>query len=120
VLFGIGAIICGAAKDFTTMLCGRSIQGVGCGGIIALTEILVTDLVPLRQRGKWFALINVIWAIGSVSGPIVGRTVFVGNNLANQSILGRRCSRPPKDLAVDLLSELAYRCHWDRRSYLLS
>jgi MFS family permease len=54
------------------MLCGRSIQGIGGGGIEALTEILITDLVPLRKRGKYFSMISSVWAIGSVSGPLVG------------------------------------------------
>jgi MFS family permease len=52
--FAVGAIIAGAAKNFTTMLVGRSLQGIGAGGIISLTEIIITDMVPLRERGKWF------------------------------------------------------------------
>lgn len=60
------------------MLCGRAIQGLGCGGINALTETLVTDLVPLRERGKYFSIISAVWAIGSVSGPVVGG-VFAQN-----------------------------------------
>jgi MFS family permease len=64
--------MCGVSMSFTLMLCGRAIQGLGCGGINALTETLVTDLVPLRERGKYFSIISAVWAIGSVSGPVVG------------------------------------------------
>jgi MFS family permease len=71
-LFAVGAIICAVSKNFTEMLVGRSIQGIGAGGIISLTEIIITDMVPLRERGKWFGFISGMWAIGSVSGPIVG------------------------------------------------
>lgn len=60
------------AKDFATLLVGRSIQGIGGGGLIALTEIVVTDLVPLRMRGQWFGIISGMWAVGSVSGPVIG------------------------------------------------
>jgi MFS family permease len=52
------------------MLVGRSLQGVGGGGIIALSEIIVTDLVPLRYRGTWFGYLSSMWAVGSVSGPV--------------------------------------------------
>ncbi|KZF26094.1 MFS general substrate transporter [Xylona heveae TC161] len=71
-LFTVGAIVAAVANNFTVLLVGRCIQGVGGGGIIALTEIVVTDLVPLRERGKWFGFMGMMWAIGSVSGPVVG------------------------------------------------
>jgi MFS family permease len=67
-----GSILAAVSKNFTHMLVGRSIQGVGGGGVIALTEIVVTDLVPLRLRGKYFGLIASMWSLGSVLGPILG------------------------------------------------
>lgn len=39
---------------------------------MSLTEILITDLVPLRERGKWFGYQSLTWAIGSVMGPLIG------------------------------------------------
>ena len=39
---------------------------------MSLTEIIITDLVPLRDRGTWFGLQSGVWAIGSVTGPIIG------------------------------------------------
>lgn len=71
-LFFAGVLMAALAQNFTLMLTGRSIQGVGGGGIIALTEILVTDLVPLRYRGQWAGVIGGMWAIGSVTGPVIG------------------------------------------------
>ena len=72
VFFLVGVLVAALAKDFATLLVGRSIQGIGGGGLIALTEIVVTDLVPLRLRGQWFGIISGMWAIGSVSGPVIG------------------------------------------------
>ncbi|MDI1492370.1 MAG: hypothetical protein OHK93_003584 [Ramalina farinacea] len=71
-LFTLGAILGGVARSMTTLLIGRTIQGIGGGGIISLTEILITDLVPLRERGKWFGWQSLTWAVGSVCGPVVG------------------------------------------------
>jgi MFS family permease len=64
-LFGAGAIIAALAHDFEVILIGRSIQGVGGGGVITLTEIVVTDLVPLRIRGQWFSFVTSAWALGT-------------------------------------------------------
>ena len=72
IFFLIGALVAALANDFGTLLVGRSFQGIGGGGLIALTEILVTDMVPLRLRGQWFGFISAMWSIGSVSGPIIG------------------------------------------------
>ena len=72
VFFLVGAVIASVASNFAVLLVGRSLQGVGGGGLIALTEIVVTDLVPLRLRGNWFRIISAMWSIGSVTGPIVG------------------------------------------------
>ncbi|KAH7124117.1 major facilitator superfamily domain-containing protein [Dendryphion nanum] len=71
-LFLAGSIVAALANNFTVILVGRSVQGVGGGGIIAMTEIVVTDMVPLRERGKWFSLISGMWAIGTVAGPLLG------------------------------------------------
>ncbi|KAK1055555.1 hypothetical protein LTR74_015579 [Friedmanniomyces endolithicus] len=73
VCFGLGAVLAAVTQgSMTVMLVGRSIQGIGGGGVLVLTEIVVTDLVPLRFRGNYFSMIGAMWAIGSVSGPLVG------------------------------------------------
>lgn len=70
--FLVGIVISSVANDFTVMLVGRSIQGVGGGGLLLLSDIVITDLVPMRQRGKYFGIIGGIWALGSVTGPVIG------------------------------------------------
>ncbi|KAJ5781197.1 hypothetical protein N7457_006357 [Penicillium paradoxum] len=72
LFFCVGAVICAIANDFTYMLVGRSIQGVGGGGLISLSEVIITDLVPLRWRGQYFGFLSAMWSIGSVTGPILG------------------------------------------------
>jgi MFS family permease len=55
-----------------TLLVGRSIQGSGGGGIVALTLVVISDMVTLRERGKWISLNSAMWALGSVIGPVIG------------------------------------------------
>lgn len=71
-LFALGSVVAAVAKNFSVLLAARTIQGVGGGGIISLTEVLITDLVPLRQRGAWFGFQSLTWAVGSVTGPLMG------------------------------------------------
>lgn len=72
VAFTVGSIVAAVCKSMPVMLVGRCIQGVGGGGIIALTEVLIADLIPLRQRGKWMSIRSLTWSLGTVIGPIIG------------------------------------------------
>jgi MFS family permease len=70
--FAIGIIVASVAHNFTIIILARVIQGLGGGGIVTMTEIVATDMVPLRVRGKYFSFISSMWALGSVVGPILG------------------------------------------------
>ena len=72
LLFTVGTVICSIAKNITLLLVGRCVQGVGGGGLVALTYVVITDMVTLRERGKWMSIISLQWAIGSVIGPVIG------------------------------------------------
>ncbi|TVY20686.1 Efflux pump FUS6 [Lachnellula arida] len=72
LLFTIGTIIASAAKSISVLLVGRCVQGIGGGGLVGLTYVVVSDMVTLRERGKWFSVISLQWAIGSVLGPVIG------------------------------------------------
>ncbi|KAM0559557.1 hypothetical protein ACHAPJ_004080 [Fusarium lateritium] len=71
-VFAGGSIMAALARNIAVLLGGRTLQGLGSGGILALTYVIATDLVSLRERGKWFGLISLNWAIGSILGPLVG------------------------------------------------
>lgn len=72
LLFGIGAILAAVVQGWTLLLVGRVVQGIGGGGLVGLTTVIITDLVPLRERGHFYALISCVWALGSTAGPILG------------------------------------------------
>lgn len=110
VFFLIGAIVGGTAQSFTAVLAGRSLQGIGGGGLIALSEIVVTDVVPLRERGNWFGIISSMWALGTVIGPVVGgsfaeKVSWVRLTSPSSYTFNYSCW-----LAVDLLSQLPLCC----------
>ncbi|RFU31177.1 hypothetical protein B7463_g5167, partial [Scytalidium lignicola] len=70
--FWCGTILACVAKNVTVLLVGRCVQGIGGGGLVALTYVVLADLVSLRERGKWMALISLQWAIGTIIGPVIG------------------------------------------------
>lgn len=72
VLFTIGTLICCLAEDMAVLLAGRTIQGVGGGGILCQTFVITTDIIPLRQRPAYSSIIQVAFVVGTVTGPLIG------------------------------------------------
>ncbi|KAI0364582.1 MFS general substrate transporter [Pilatotrama ljubarskyi] len=74
-LFGLGSGICGGASTMSMMIAGRTVQGLGGGGIQSLSAIILADMVPLHERGLYGGLFGVVWCIAGLSGPVVGGTL---------------------------------------------
>ncbi|CAG8359333.1 unnamed protein product [Penicillium salamii] len=72
VIFALGSGLAGGAENTVQIIAGRTIQGIGGGGINTLVDTVICDLVPLRQRGKYVALMAAVWAVGTVVGPVLG------------------------------------------------
>jgi MFS family permease len=86
VFFTTGSIICARAGNFPVLLAGRCLKGIGGGGIITMGQVIFADIVPLRQRAKWFALVLVAWALGK-RGPR-GGVKHDTDNISSGSVLG--------------------------------
>lgn len=80
ICLAAGSLAAALAHDFAVMILGRTLLGLGIGGILALTEIIVTDIVPLRFRGQYLAYVSIAWALGTVSGPLVGGALASGSS----------------------------------------
>lgn len=71
-LFAFGSGIAGGAHNAAMLIGGRTVQGLGAGGIYVLIDIVCCDLVPLRERGKWLGLMFSWSGVGAAIGAPVG------------------------------------------------
>lgn len=71
-LFGIGCLGCGLARDMVQLCVSRAICGIGAGGMTSVVSILISDIVPLRDRGVWQGYMNVIVLAGMATGAPLG------------------------------------------------
>ncbi|KAI1639147.1 MFS general substrate transporter [Biscogniauxia mediterranea] len=71
-VFGLGALLCGLALDMNQLIIARALTGVGSGGIITMVSILLSDVVPLEERGIWQGYVNMVFAIGGGLGAPLG------------------------------------------------
>ncbi|RUS23203.1 hypothetical protein BC937DRAFT_90787 [Endogone sp. FLAS-F59071] len=52
-MFFIGSAACGAASNIWWLVAARAIAGIGGGGLNTMAAIIMSDLVSLRERGKF-------------------------------------------------------------------
>ena len=63
-IFGLGCLLCGLARTMDELIAARAFAGIGGGGMTTVVSILMSDIVPLRERGTWQGIINIIYASG--------------------------------------------------------
>ena len=74
LIFLLGSVVSALAPNMLTLVIGRAIQGMGGGGLFALSQTVIGDLVPPRERARYAAWIAGTWAVASIAGPLLGGT----------------------------------------------
>ena len=71
-IFVVGSVMCGVSQNMTQLIVARGVQGLGGGGIQALTFAILGDLVSPRDRGRYMGLYTGVYAASAVVGPLLG------------------------------------------------
>ncbi|KAG1143081.1 hypothetical protein G6F38_007300 [Rhizopus arrhizus] len=71
-LFLFGSVLCGAATTIIMLIIARAIAGIGAAGINSMVYIIITDIVPLEKRGSYQGVVNAVYSLSSIFGPLIG------------------------------------------------
>jgi MFS family permease len=71
-VFILGSLACALAPSMTALVFARALQGAGGGGLMALSQTIIADIVSTRERGRYQGYIGSVFALSSVGGPVLG------------------------------------------------
>lgn len=74
-IFAVGSIICASSDTLGTLVIGRTVQGLGGGGLLPVTIALAGDVLPRRMRLAGIGLVSAVDTLGWVLGPTWGAVV---------------------------------------------
>ncbi|WTY93161.1 MFS transporter [Sphaerisporangium sp. NBC_01403] len=71
-LFVAASMIAGLSQNMGTLIAARAVQGLGTGGLSALTQVILGDVVEPRERGRYSGYIGAVFGVSTVGGPLLG------------------------------------------------
>ncbi|SDU88804.1 drug resistance transporter, EmrB/QacA subfamily [Microlunatus sagamiharensis] len=72
VVFVAGSVGAGLSQTVPPMMAFRALQGVGMGGLIAVTQAIMGSMISPRERGRYSGYMGAVMAVSTVSGPLLG------------------------------------------------
>ena len=83
-LFMGSSVLCALAPSILWLAVARALQGFGGGGLMSLSQALIGEVVPPRQRGHYQGYLATVATVSSVFGPVAGG--FMTEHLGWKSI----------------------------------
>jgi EmrB/QacA subfamily drug resistance transporter len=71
-MFLLGSMLAGLSQNMWQLIGTRAVQGIGAGGLMALTFAIIGDVVSPRERGRYQGYFGGVFALASVAGPLLG------------------------------------------------
>lgn len=80
-IFIVGSTLAALAPSFGLLVAGRTVQGLGAGGLFSLAFAVISDLVPPRERARYILVFVVVFGSSSLLGPLIGGVIATQNSI---------------------------------------
>ncbi|MEV4581825.1 MDR family MFS transporter [Nonomuraea jabiensis] len=71
-LFVAASLVAGLSQNMGQLIAARAVQGLGVGGLSALAQVILGDIVSPRERGRYSGYMGAVFGISTVAGPLLG------------------------------------------------
>ncbi|MCC7347280.1 MAG: MFS transporter [Variibacter sp.] len=75
LLYIAGSFACAVAPNFLVLVLGRAVQGIGGGGLTALSMVVLGDIASPKDRGKYYAWFSATYTAAGALGPLLGGVI---------------------------------------------
>lgn len=75
VIFVLATAAAGFSTNPEMLIAFRAVQGIGAGGLAALSQVLMADIISPRERGRYMGLFGAIMAVATIGGPLLGGVI---------------------------------------------
>ncbi len=72
IIFVLATAAAGFSQNPETLIAFRAVQGIGAGGLAALSQVLMADIISPRERGRYMGLFGAVMAVSTIGGPLLG------------------------------------------------
>ena len=75
VVFVAASIVAGLSQSVGMLITCRAVQGIGAGGILAMTQVIMAAMVSPRERGRYSGYLGATFAVATIAGPLIGGVI---------------------------------------------
>ncbi|KQR94166.1 MAG: MFS transporter [Microbacterium ginsengisoli] len=75
LIFVLATAAAGFSQNPGMLIAFRAVQGLGAGGLAALSQVIMADIISPRERGRYMGLFGAVMAVATVGGPLLGGVI---------------------------------------------
>lgn len=121
VIYTTASVLAGLSQTTGQLIFFRVLQGIGVGAMTSLVQVILSDLVSPRERGRYAGYLGAVFGVGTVIGPLIGGVLtdsvgwracfYVGVPFAVLALIVlqrtlKLPARPKREVSIDYLGGL--------------
>ncbi|MEU9856404.1 MDR family MFS transporter [Streptomyces sp. NPDC047974] len=74
-IYVAGSVVAGLSQSTGMLIACRVVQGIGVGGLTALSQVILAAMIAPRERGRYSGYLGAVFAVATVGGPLLGGVI---------------------------------------------